>query len=74
MGTSQSHSLKTTPQWSAAKKAMTSVIKDHGNPQKQSRLMTAFGTAVGDGLYRRGNRGGRGSCGEEGSRDMRNVV
>ena len=28
MGTSQSHSLKTTPQWSAAKKAMTSVIKD----------------------------------------------
>ena len=49
MGTSQSHSLKTTPQWSAAKKAMTSVIKDHGNAQKQSRLMTAFGTAVGDG-------------------------
>ena len=57
MGTSQSHSLKITPQWSAAKKAMTSVIKNHGNSQKQSRLMTAFGAAVGDGLYRGGNRG-----------------
>ena len=74
MGTSQSHSLKTTPQWSATKKAMTSVIKDHGNAQKQSRLMTAFGTAVGDGLYRGGNRGGGGSFGQAGSRALGNVV
>lgn len=74
MGTSQSHSLKTTPQWSAAKKAMTSVIKDQGNAQKQSRLMTAFGTAVGDGLYRGGNRGGGGSFGRAGSRALGNVV
>ena len=74
MGTSQSHSLKTTPQWSAAKKAMTSVIKDHGNAQKQSRLMNAFGTAVGDGLYRGGNRGGGGSFGQAGSRALGNVV
>lgn len=73
MGTSQSHSLKTTPQWSAAKKAMTSVIKDHGNSQKQSRLMTAFGAAVGEGLYRGGNRGG-GSFGRAGSRALGNVV
>lgn len=73
MGTSQSHSLKTAPQWSAAKKAMTSVIKDHGNSQKQSRLMTAFGAAVGDGLYRGGNRGG-GSFGRAGSRALGNVV
>ena len=74
MGTSQSHSLKTTPQWSAAKKAMTSVIKDHGNAQKQSRLMTAFGTAVGDGLYRGGSRGGSGSFGRAGSRAIGSVV
>ena len=50
MGTSQSHSLKTTPQWSTAKKAMTSVIKNQGNRQKQSNLMTAFGRAIGDGF------------------------
>ena len=74
MGTSQSHSLKTTPQWSAAKKAMTSVIKDYGNSQKQSRLMTAFGAAVGEGLYRGGNRGGGGSFGRAGSRALGNVV
>ena len=73
MGTSQSHSLKTTPQWSAAKKAMTSVIKNHGNSQKQSKLMTAFGAAVGDGLYRGGNRG-VGSFGRAGSRALGNVV
>lgn len=73
MGTSQSHSLKTTPQWSAAKKAMTSVIKDYGNLQKQSKLMTAFGAAVCDGLYRGDNRGG-GSFGRAGSRALGNVV
>lgn len=73
MGTSQSHSLKTTPQWSAAKKAMTNVIKDHNNLQKQSRLITAFGAAVGDGLYRGGNRGG-GLFGRAGSRALGNVV
>lgn len=74
MGTSQSHSLKTTPQWSAAKKAMTSVIKDQGNPQKQSRLMATFVAAVGDGLYRGGNRRGGGSFGWAGSRALGNIV
>lgn len=74
MGTSQSHSLKTTPQWSVAKRAMTSVIKDHGNSQKQSRLMTAFGAAVGDGLFRGGNRGSGSSFGRAGSRALGNVV
>lgn len=73
MGTSQSHSLKTTPQWSAAKKAMTSVIKDHGNSLKQSRLMTAFSAAIGEGLYRGGNRSG-GSFGRAGSHALGNVV
>ena len=74
MGTSQSHSLKTTPQWTAVKKAMTSVIKDHGNSQKQSMLMTAFGKAVGNGLYRGGNRGGGSSFGQAGSRALGNII
>ena len=75
MGTSQSHSLKTTPQWSTAKKAMTSVIKDQVNRQKQSNLMTAFGRAIGDGLYRgAGHRGGGGSFGRAGSRAIGNVI
>ena len=75
MGTSQSHSLKTTPQWSTAKKAITSVIKDQGNRQKQSNLMTAFGRAIGDGLYRgAGHRGGGGSFGRAGSRALGNVI
>lgn len=74
MGTSQSHILKTTPQWSAAKKAMTSVVKDQGNAQKQSRLMTAFATAVGNDLYRGGGRGRGGTFGRAGSRALGNVI
>lgn len=75
MGTSQSHSLKSTPQWSAAKKAMTSVIKDQGNSQKRSKLMTTFRIAIGDAMYRgRGNGGGRGTFGQAGSRALGNVI
>lgn len=74
MGTSQSHSLKTTPKWSAAKKAMTSVIKDEGNAKKQSKLMAAFGTAVGTDLYRGVGRGSPGSFGRAGSRALNNVI
>lgn len=73
MGTSQIHLLKTTPQWSAAKKAMTIVIKDHGNSQKLSKLMTAFRTAVNNTMYRgRGND--RGTFGRAGSRALGNVI
>ena len=77
MGTSQSHSLKTTPQWSSAKKAMTGVIKDQGNAQKHSKLMTAFGAAISDGLYRGGgyHAGGGGvGFGRTGSRALGNVI
>lgn len=73
MGTSQIHLLKTTPQWSAAKKAMTDVIKDQGNSQKLSKLMTAFRTAVNNTMYRgRGND--RGTFGRAGSRALGNVI
>ncbi len=74
MGTSQSHTLKTTPQWSAAKKAMTSVVKDQGNAQKQAKLMTAFSSAVGGDLYRGGGRGGSGSFGRAGARALGNII
>lgn len=74
MGTSQSHSLKTTPQWSTAKKAMTSVIKDQGNHQKQSKFVTAFGRAIGDSLYRGGGHRGGGSFGRAGTRALSNVI
>lgn len=75
MGTSQSHSLKTTPQWSTAKKAMTDVIKEEGNAQKKSKLMTAFRAAIGEGLYKGGsNGGGRGSFGRAGSRALENII
>lgn len=74
MGTSQSHILKTTPQWSAAKKAMTSIIKDQGNSQKYSKLMTAFGNAIGNGLYRGGGSRGGGSFGRAGSRALGNIT
>lgn len=55
MGTSQSHNLKTTPQWSNAKRAMTGIIKTSNG---FSSFMGAFLTALGDdGLYRGGHVG-----------------
>lgn len=71
MGTSQSHSLKTTPQWSSAKKAMTNVIKDIDNKNKLYKLMNAFGTAISDSSY---GGGSRGSFGQAGSRTLTNVI
>ena len=53
MGTSQSHSLKTTPQWASAKRAMTGIIHDIENPNRFSSFMGSFLDAIeGEGLYR----------------------
>lgn len=52
MGTSQSHSLKTTPQWSSAKRAMTGIIHDIENQNRFSLFMGSFLDAIeGEGLY-----------------------
>lgn len=74
MGTSQSHSLKTTPQWSSAKKAMTSVIKNQGNAQKHSKLMSTFGAAINEGLYRGGGNRSGGGFGKAGAHALINVI
>ena len=60
MGTSQSLHLKTTPQWSSAKKAVTSVINDPENQEKCQNFMTKFVTAIGnDGIYYGSDHHGR---------------
>lgn len=75
MGTSQSHSLKTTPQWTSAKKALTAVIKNEGNTQKHAKLMSAFGNALGNEVYRGSTIGGkRGTFGYAGAKALHNTI
>ena len=69
MGTSQGLTLKTTPQWSSAKRAMTGLLNDLENEVKLENFMLKFYQALGDdGIYRGtiasgGSGGGRASKG-----------
>ena len=57
MGTSQSHNLKSTPNWTATKRAMTSIANGTGNRSAtNAKFIGNFGTALGNGLYRGGDR------------------
>ena len=61
MGTSQSHNLKSTPNWTATKRAMTSIANGTGNKSAtNAKFIGNFGTALGNGLYRGGGNGGHG--------------
>lgn len=60
MGTSQSFKLNSGPNWSNAKRAMTSITKQTGNSSKNnSSLMRGINRGLGGSLYR-GHRGGNG--------------
>lgn len=53
MGTSQSHNLKSSPNWSAAKRAMTSLANGTDNkPASNAKFFGNLGIALGNGLYR----------------------
>ncbi len=55
MGTSQSHNLKSSPNWSAAKRAMTSLANGTDNkPASNAKFFGNLGIALGNGLYRGG--------------------
>lgn len=61
MGTSQSHNLKSTPNWTATKRAMTSIANGTGNKSAtNAKYIGNLGTALGNGLYRGGGNGGHG--------------
>ena len=52
MGTSQGLTLKKTPQWSSAKRAMTGLLNDLENENKLENFMLKFYQALGsDGIY-----------------------
>ena len=52
MGTSQGLTLKTTPQWSSAKRAMTGLLNDLENETKLENFMLKFYQALcSDGIY-----------------------
>ena len=49
MGTSQSHNLKSTPNWTATKRAMTSIVNGTGNNSAtNAKFIGNFGTALGN--------------------------
>lgn len=52
MGTSKGLTLKTTPQWSSAKRAMTGLLNDFENEAKLENFMQKFYQALGnDGIF-----------------------
>lgn len=81
MGTSQSHNLKSSPNWSAAKRAMTSLANGTDNkPASNAKFFGNLGIALGNGLYRggriRGHGGKRGgsSFGRAGGHAVRGLA
>lgn len=52
MGTSQSHNLKSSPNWSAAKRAMTSLANGTDNkPASNAKFLCKFGNICFDVIY-----------------------
>lgn len=79
MGTSQSFCLKSTPNWSSAKRAVTNIAKGEGdNSRNCANCMTAMSHALRGSLYRGeragGGRGGRSSFGRAGAKTVNNFV
>lgn len=80
MGTSQSHNLKSSPNWSATKRAMTSIAKGTENKAAtNAKFIGNFGSALGNGLYRGGGNGRHGgnrgsSFGRAGGRAVRGLT
>ena len=80
MGKSQSHNLKSSPNWSATKRAMTSIAKGTENKAAtNAKFIGNFGSALGNGLYRGGGNGRHGgnrgsSFGRAGGRAVRGLT
>lgn len=78
MGTSQSHNLKSSPNWSSAKHSITNIAKKAGNADSQCKsFIRSLRAAIGDAIYRsdEGHRRGRVSTfGGAGGRLARNFV
>lgn len=80
MGTSQSHNLKSSPNWSAAKRAITSIVNGTDNKlASNAKFFGNLGTALGNGLYRGSRTGGHGgrrgtSFGRAGGQTVRGLI
>ena len=80
MGTSQSHNLKSSPNWSAAKRAITSIANGTDNKTaSNAKFFGNLGTALGNSLYRGSRTGGHGgkrgsSFGRAGGQVIRGLV
>ena len=79
MGTSQSFKLNSGPNWSSAKRAMTSIAKQTGNTERNmSSFMSGMNKGLGNSLYRgKGNHAGGGrsnSFGKAGGNRLNNFM
>lgn len=74
MGTSKSFSLKSSPNWSSAKRSVTNMINGSGNiASNGTNFMRSFATALGNELYRGSNSRGN-SFGHAGTKALTNFV
>lgn len=76
MGTSQSHNLKKGPNWTEAKRSITSIANEQGNTDENcKKFVSSFSKAIGDNVFRNNRqRGGRSLFGNAGARMSNNLI
>ena len=74
MGTSQSHNLKSGPNWSTAKRSVTSLAKGTGDPKDNCEtFVTGLSSAISNSVYR-GATSRHSSFGHAGARVSKNFI
>ena len=74
MGTSQSHNLKSGPNWSTAKRSVTSIANGSGNLDENCRTFIAgLSSAISKNIYR-GTNSSHSSFGHAGARVSKNFI
>lgn len=74
MGTSQSHNLKSGPNWSTSKRAVTKIAKANGDPNENcNAFITGLSSAISKNIYR-GLSSHHSSFGHAGARVSKNFI
>ena len=74
MGTSQSHNLKSGPNWSTSKRAITKIANGTGNPDENcNAFITGLSSAISKNVYR-GTSSRHSSFGHAGARISKNFI
>lgn len=75
MGTSQSHNLKTGPNWARAKRSITKIARRAGNDDYSCKsFVVNFSKAIGDNVYRSNGKSQHATFGTSGAKITKNLI